>query len=186
MTCQKIELRTINNKLLRSYQLSGISDRYVRKRERERERQRELVLEHLIAGTRRSAIAVANFSQFIAVIDYDSKHFLGCETVYTNSLLLLLLPLQASAHGNFKSSPVAKTGGSTSESEDAGGGGGRRDSPLSMTVAHLGGGNVGAASALSGLSQSLSIKQELMDAHQQQQQQHREHHVALPPDYTVS
>lgn len=55
-----------------------------------------------------------------------------------------------------------------------------------MTVAHLGGGNVGAASALSGLSQSLSIKQELMDAHQQQQQQHREHHVALPPEYTVS
>lgn len=106
--------------------------------------------------------------------------------MYTNSLLLLLLPVQASAHGNFKSSPVAKTGGSTSESEDAGGGGGRRDSPLSMTVAHLGGGNVGAASALSGLSQSLSIKQELMDAHQQQQQQHREHHVALPPDYTVS
>lgn len=42
--------------------------------EREKERQRELVLEHLIAGTRRSAIAVANFSQFIAVIDYDSKH----------------------------------------------------------------------------------------------------------------
>lgn len=94
--------------------------------------------------------------------------------------------LQASAHGNFKSSPVPKTGGSTSESEDAGGGG-RRDSPLSMTVAHLGGGgNVGAASAISALSQSLSIKQELMDAHQQQQQQHREHHVALPPEYTVS
>lgn len=117
--------------------------------------------------------------------------------MYTNSLLdfshffyfflcsLLLLPLQASAHGNFKSSPVPKTGGSTSESEDAGGGG-RRDSPLSMTVAHLGGGNVGAASALSGLSQSLSIKQEQMDAHQQLQQQHREHHVALPPEYTVS
>jgi len=51
------------------------------------------------------------------------------------------------------------------------------------TSVHLGGGggNVGAASALSGLGQSLSIKQELMDA--QQQQQHREHHVALPPDY---
>ncbi|XP_034489010.1 sex determination protein fruitless isoform X4 [Drosophila innubila] len=90
---------------------------------------------------------------------------------------------QASAHSNFKSSPVPKTGGSTSESEDAGGG--RRDSPLSMTVGHLGGGNVGAASALSGLSQSLSIKQELMDA-QQQQQQHREHHVALPPEYLPS
>lgn len=74
---------------------------------------------------------------------------------------------------------MPKTGGSTSESEDAGG---RHDSPLSMTTSgHLGGGgNVGAASALSGLSQSLSIKQELMDA---QQQQHREHHVALPPDY---
>lgn len=55
-----------------------------------------------------------------------------------------------------------------------------------MTVTHLGGGNVGAASALSGLSQSLSIKQEQMDAHQQLQQQHREHHVALPPEYTVS
>ncbi|KAH8243366.1 hypothetical protein KR032_006891 [Drosophila birchii] len=87
---------------------------------------------------------------------------------------------------NFKSSPVPKTGGSTSESEDAGG---RHDSPLSMTtsghLSSLGGGNVGAASALSGLSQSLSIKQELMDA-QQQQQQHREHHVALPPDYLPS
>lgn len=85
---------------------------------------------------------------------------------------------------------MPKTGGSTSESEDAGGGGGggggigcRRDSPLSMTVGHLGGGNVGASSALSGLSQSLSIKQELMDAQQQQQQQHREHHVGLPPEY---
>ncbi|XP_032289462.1 sex determination protein fruitless isoform X3 [Drosophila virilis] len=87
---------------------------------------------------------------------------------------------QDSQASNFKSSPVPKAGGSTSESEDAGGG--RRDSPLSMTVGHLGGGNVGAASALSGLSQSLSIKQELMDA-QQQQQQHREHHVALPPEY---
>uniref|UniRef100_A0A6P4FAU8 Sex determination protein fruitless-like n=1 Tax=Drosophila rhopaloa TaxID=1041015 RepID=A0A6P4FAU8_DRORH len=85
---------------------------------------------------------------------------------------------------NFKSSPVPKTGGSTSESEDAGG---RHDSPLSMTTSvHLGGGggNVGAASALSGLSQSLSIKQELMEA--QQQQQHREHHVGLPPDYLPS
>ncbi|XP_017846917.1 sex determination protein fruitless isoform X4 [Drosophila busckii] len=88
------------------------------------------------------------------------------------------------SQANFKSSPVPKTGGSTSESEDAGGGGGgRRDSPLSMTVGHLGGGNVGAVSTLSSLSQSLSIKQELIDA---QQQQHREHHVALPPEYLPS
>ncbi|KRG00062.1 uncharacterized protein Dwil_GK14172 [Drosophila willistoni] len=97
---------------------------------------------------------------------------------------------QASAHSNLKSSPIPKTGGSTSESEDAGG---RHDSPLSMTTSggggHLsggGGGNVGAASALSGLSQSLSIKQELMDAQHQQQQQHREHHVALATDYLAS
>ncbi|XP_030369364.1 sex determination protein fruitless isoform X5 [Scaptodrosophila lebanonensis] len=89
---------------------------------------------------------------------------------------------QATAHSNFKSSPVPKAGGSTSESEDAGG---RRESPLSMVASHLvSGGNVGAASALSGLSQSLSIKQELMDAQQQQQQ--REHHVGLPPEYLSS
>lgn len=118
------------------------------------------------------------------VIRYASKEMtskLKCREEYANSLFEFSFR-QAT---NFKSSPVPKTGGSTSESEDAGGGGGsgcRRDSPLSMTVGHLGGGNVGAASALSGLSQSLSIKQELMDA-QQQQQQHREHHVGLPPEY---
>lgn len=61
--------------------------------------------------------------------------------------------------------------GNTSESEDAGG---RRDSPLS-TASQVGSGV--------GLSQSLSIKQELMDAQQQQ----REHHVGLPPELlTVS
>ncbi|CAD7083817.1 unnamed protein product [Hermetia illucens] len=60
---------------------------------------------------------------------------------------------QASSHSNFKSSPVPK-----SDSEDPV----RRDSPLS---------NQGAAASL---SQSLSIKQELMDAQQ--------HHSSLPPE----
>ncbi|XP_058982662.1 sex determination protein fruitless isoform X1 [Musca domestica] len=86
------------------------------------------------------------------------------------------------APSNFKSSPVPKSstggggGGNTSETEDSGG---RRDSPLSAS-ALSGGGNVNASSGGMGLNQSLSIKQELMDAQQQQQ---REHHVSLPPEY---
>lgn len=55
--------------------------------------------------------------------------------------------------------------GNTSESEDTGC---RRDSPLSLSQGPTG----------VGLSQSLSIKQELMDAQQQQ----REHHASLPPE----
>ncbi|XP_073813858.1 sex determination protein fruitless isoform X11 [Musca autumnalis] len=84
---------------------------------------------------------------------------------------------------NFKSSPVPKSsaggsgGGNTSETEDSGG---RRDSPLSAGALSGGGGNVNASSGGMGLNQSLSIKQELMDAQQQQQ---REHHVSLPPEY---
>lgn len=68
-------------------------------------------------------------------------------------------------------------GGNSSETEDSGG---RRDSPLSGS-ALSGGGNVNASSGGMGLNQSLSIKQELMDAQHQQQQ--REHHVSLPPEY---
>ncbi|XP_037955676.1 sex determination protein fruitless-like isoform X4 [Teleopsis dalmanni] len=87
---------------------------------------------------------------------------------------------QASSHSNFKSSPVPKTG-NTSESED---GGGRRDSPLAGSQVGGGiiggGGNVSALIGGMGLNQSPSIKQELIDAQQQQQ---REHHVSLPPEY---
>lgn len=68
-------------------------------------------------------------------------------------------------------------GGNTSETEDSGG---RRDSPLSAS-ALSGGGNVNASAGVMSLNQSLSIKQELMDAQLQQQQ--REHHVSLPPEY---
>lgn len=75
-----------------------------------------------------------------------------------------------------KSSTGGGGGGNTSETEDSGG---RRDSPLSAS-ALSGGGNVNASSGGMGLNQSLSIKQELMDAQQQQQ---REHHVSLPPEY---
>ncbi|KAL9892196.1 sex determination protein fruitless isoform 2-T4 [Glossina fuscipes fuscipes] len=89
---------------------------------------------------------------------------------------------QASSHSNFKASPVPKPnsgggiggGGNTSETEDSGG---RHDSPLS--VSGISGGNVSASAGGMGLNQSLSIKQELIDAQQQQ----REHHVSLPPDY---
>ncbi|XP_054727474.1 sex determination protein fruitless isoform X4 [Anastrepha obliqua] len=105
---------------------------------------------------------------------------------------------QASSRSNFKSSPVPKTG-STSESEDAiiTGVGDRRDSPLSASqlsssggvLGGVGSGSVSAIPSSIGLSQALSIKQELIEAqqqHQQQQQlqqQQRETHVPLPTEY---
>lgn len=94
--------------------------------------------------------------------------------------LFLFFEIYLQAPTNFKSSPVPKSlgggGGNTSETEDSGG---RRDSPLSAS-ALSGGGNVNASAGGMGLNQSLSIKQELIDAQQQQQ---REHHVSLPPEY---
>ncbi|XP_053946706.1 sex determination protein fruitless isoform X4 [Anastrepha ludens] len=105
---------------------------------------------------------------------------------------------QASSRSNFKTSPVPKTG-STSESEDAiiTGVGDRRDSPLSASqlsssggvLGGVGSGSVSAIPSSIGLSQALSIKQELIEAqqqHQQQQQlqqQQRETHVPLPTEY---
>ncbi|XP_017473001.1 PREDICTED: sex determination protein fruitless [Rhagoletis zephyria] len=107
---------------------------------------------------------------------------------------------QASSRSNFKSSPVPKTG-STSESEDAivTGVGDRHESPLSASqlsgsggvLGGVGSGSVSAISSSIGLSQALSIKQELIEAQQQQQhqqqqqlqQQQRETHVPMPTEY---
>lgn len=68
------KIRAENNKQQIVAFISAVRNLRECERESEIERERELVLEHLIAGTRRSAIAEANFTQFIAVIDYDSKH----------------------------------------------------------------------------------------------------------------
>ncbi|XP_067619121.1 sex determination protein fruitless isoform X3 [Eurosta solidaginis] len=101
---------------------------------------------------------------------------------------------QASSRSNFKSSPVPKTG-STSESEDAlgAGVGDRRESPLSASqlsgsgLGGVGGASISAIPSSIGLSQALSIKQELIEAQQQQQQQmqqqQRETHVPLSTEY---
>ncbi|XP_041447606.1 sex determination protein fruitless isoform X3 [Drosophila obscura] len=154
-----------------------------RERERERERERDS------SRDRERELSTTPVDQLSSSKRRRKNSSSNCDNSLSSSHHAIAAHAQdrhypQDSQGNFKSSPVPKTGGSTSESEDAGG---RHDSPLSMTTGgHLGGGggNVGAASALSGLSQSLSIKQELMDA--QQQQQHREHHVGLPPDYLPS
>ncbi|KAL5285235.1 fru family protein [Megaselia abdita] len=70
---------------------------------------------------------------------------------------------QTSANSNFKSSPVPKSGGNLSESEELAI---RRDSPLLMSQG-------------TGLSQTLGIKQELLD---QQHQPTPQHHPSLPPE----
>ncbi|KRG01010.1 sex determination protein fruitless isoform X5 [Drosophila mojavensis] len=171
---------TNNNNNNNNNNSSSNNNNRERNESRDRERDRELSttpVDQLCSSKRRRKNSSSNCDNSLS-----SSHHANAAHIQDRHYA------QDSQATNFKSSPVPKTGGSTSESEDAGGGGGsgcRRDSPLSMTVGHLGGGNVGAASALSGLSQSLSIKQELMDA-QQQQQQHREHHVGLPPEYLPS